>query len=86
MLYSDIIKNRYNMKIYLLKIWVLDPSSFDVNECECSAYKTKELTEQGMLKHNFQIAYDNCDAETFEGFEMMDYECYRYEIEELEVI
>jgi hypothetical protein len=38
-----------------------------------------------MLKHNFQIAYDNCDAETFEGFEMMDYECYRYEIEELEV-
>jgi hypothetical protein len=76
------------MKIYLLKIWVFDPSSFDVNECYCSAYKTKELAEQEMLKHNFQVAYDNCDVEwcDWKGFEMMDYECYKYEIEELEVV
>ena len=74
------------MKIYLLKIWVYDPSSLELDNCICSAYKTKELAEQEMLKHNFQTAYDNYDAETFEGFEMIDYENYKYEIEEIEVI
>ena len=49
------------MKIYLLKIWHYDPSSFD----------------------------DNGDVdghEGYDGWEMIDYDNYSYEIEELEVI
>ncbi len=74
------------MKIYLLKIWVLDSSSLEVNDCVCSAHKTKESAEHEMLKHNFQIAFDNNDASAFHGFEMIQYDSYQYGIEELEVI
>lgn len=77
------------MKIYLLKIWVYDPSSLDLNECYCSAYKAKDLAKREMVKHNFEIAIENGDVDGDEGYdnwEMIDYECYKYEIEEMEVI
>ena len=77
------------MKICLLKIWSYDPSSFDVNNVNCSVYSSKDLAEREMVKHNFEIAFENGDVDEFEGYdgwEMIDYENYSYEIEELEVI
>ena len=77
------------MKIYLLKIWHYDPSSFDVNNVTCLACKSKDLAEGEMVKHNFEIAIDNGDVDGFEGYdgwEMIDYDNYSYEIEELEII
>lgn len=77
------------MKIYLLKIWNYDPSSFDLNNVTCLAFKSKDLAEREMVKHNFEIAIDNGDVDENEGYdnwEMIDYESYSYEIEELEVI
>lgn len=76
------------MKIYLLKIWNYDPSSFDLNNVTCSAYKSKDLAEREMVKHNFEKAIDNGDVDGFEGYdgwEMIDYDSCSYEIEELEV-
>jgi len=89
MLYSDIIKNRYNMKIYLLKIWQYDPSSFDLNNVTCLAFKSRDLAEREMVKHNFEIAIENGDVDENEGYdnwEMIDYDSTSYEIEELEII
>ena len=77
------------MKVYLLKIWSYDPSSFELNNLECSVYSSKDLAEREMVKHNFNIAIENGDVDGFEGYdgwEMIDYESYSYEIEELEVI
>ncbi len=78
------------MKVYLLKIWVYDPSSFDLNNVECSVYKSKDLAEREMVKHNFDLAIENglVDEEHkgFDGWEIIKFDNYSYEIEELEVI
>ena len=78
------------MKIYLLKIWNYDPSSFDLNNVECSVYKSKDLAEGEMVKHNYQIAFENDDVpegvEGYDGWGMIDYDNYGYEIEELEIV
>ena len=77
------------MKIYLLKIWNYDPSSFDLNKFECSVYKYKDLAEGEIKKHNYQITFENDDVpagvEGQDGWGMIDYANYGYEIEELEI-
>ena len=77
------------MKIYLLKIYHYDPSSFVMVGVACSAFKSKDLAEREMVRHNFGVAIDNGDVdghEGYDGWEMIDYDNYSYEIEELEVI
>jgi hypothetical protein len=78
------------MKIYLLKIWQYDSSSFDLNNVKYIACKSKDLAEREMVKHNFDLAIDNGlvdeDHEGFDGWEMISFNNYSYEIEELEVI
>ena len=78
------------MKIYLLKIGEYDLSSFDLVDVKCIACTSKDLAERERLKHNFDLAIDNGlvdeEYEGFDGWKMIDFENYSYEIEELEVI
>jgi len=78
------------MKIYLLKIGEYDLSSFDLVDIKCIACTSKDLAEREMVKHNFDLAIDNGlvdeDHEGFDGWKMIDFENYSYEIEKIEVI
>jgi hypothetical protein len=78
------------MKIYLLKIYKYDPSSLDLVDVKCIACTSKDLAKRERLKHNFDLAIDNElvdeDHEGFDGWKMINFENYSYEIEKLEVV
>jgi len=76
------------IKIMIVKIYHYDCSSFkllDVNVVEC---KTKEECELEIIKHHYQIDYDNCNTDLSEEeyikkYKVSDlqfYENYDYEI------
>ena len=78
------------MKIYLLKIYVYDVSSYNLINVKVIPCLSPELANREMIKHNFDISIENElvpeNYDGYDGWEIIDFEDTGYEIEEVDVI
>jgi hypothetical protein len=75
-----------NNKIYALKWYILDPSSYDIKDVEIYIFSSLEKAEMGLKKLAYQLYIDNeGDEVSIEDWTLEIYDSYEYEIVECKV-
>ena len=76
------------MKLFVLKIYYFDCSSFDFLKVDVKVCSSIELCKLEWKKFIYEIYLENEEFIKFEDFDVdkVDYENYEYDIDEVELI
>jgi hypothetical protein len=68
-------------EIYVLKFYILDPSSYDIIDVKVKVFSSLKDAEAHLKKIAYKIYADNeGDEVSIEDWELMIYDSYEYEI------